>query len=128
MPMKTSLVAAIMLTLGSATQALAATSGQQVCPAKSQGQSSSSYVASTHAYCESQWSDASATHPTGGQSHDQFVNSCSRQCLGDVGATTAGYNIGVVGGLAIAGLIAVGVGAALDGSPPSSYSAPPASP
>ncbi len=122
--MNKSLIAAVVLLLGSASQALAA----GVCPTRSPGESVPSFRDRTHNYCEVHW-QALLSIPGGpGQTHDSYINLCSKTCykavssqsaqnlgaqnLGaqNLGAQFAGNQIGLLGGLATAGAVA-GVGA-----------------
>jgi hypothetical protein len=85
MPMKslgTSLFVAAVLFLGSVSQGVAAEGSQAVtCPAKEKGESYVDYVQRNHDFCEVHWRDMVATNSTGGQSHDQYIRSCKRQCF-----------------------------------------------
>jgi hypothetical protein len=119
--MKSSLLTAVMIVLGSAGSSLAAASG---CPASNPSDTAAQRVSQAHDYCEARWQTMVSTNTTGGRTHDAAVNACSRRCVGKAGEMMAGYDLNNIGGLAIPGLIAVAAGAATIGS----YSPPPPSP
>ena len=112
--MNTSVIAALVLLLGSASQALAA----GACPTRSPGEATRTFRDRTHDYCEVHW-QALVSLPGGpGQTHDSYINLCSKTCYKAVNSQTgqnlgsqfAGSQIGLLGGLAAAGVVA-GVGA-----------------
>ncbi len=83
--MKTSLIAAALLILGSAGQALAADAGRlpTTCPVRDRGEARAAYGGRAHDYCEVRWRDLVATHRTGGQTHEHYIDVCARKCIGD---------------------------------------------
>jgi hypothetical protein len=82
------------------------------------GEAVKSFRDRTHDYCEVHWQALASTPGGPGQTHDSYVNLCSKACykaLGsqgaqNVGSQFAGNQIGLIGGLAAAGVVA-GVGA-----------------
>lgn len=127
--MNRSLFIAMALMLGSAGQVFAAdAAGSSVCPTRAPEEAFKAFRDRTHDYCEVKWTGLVASNATGGQTHDHYINVCSRDCYGDLGAQAAGQSMAANGGLVVglaagAGVVAAtsrAAGAGLGGNGPAS--------
>jgi hypothetical protein len=110
--MNTSLIAAVVLMLGSAGQAFA----DGVCPVRSTGEDSKALQSRVHDYCEVKWNAMVGTPAAARQTHDHYITVCERRCYGDLGALTAGKALTVMTAAAGIGLVAYSAGQASDKS------------
>lgn len=100
--MNTSLVAAIVVALGSAAQA----SADGSCPSRSAGEAASAFRERMHDFCEVKWSALVGTPAAVGQTHDHYINICARRCYGDLGSLTVGKALTVMTAAAGIGSVA----------------------
>ena len=128
--MNKSLMAVVLLLIGTASQALAA----GACPSRSPGETIKSFRDRTHDYCEVHWRSLLSIPGGPGQTHDFYINLCSKACykaLGsqgsqslatqNLGSQFAGNQISLIGGLSSAAAVtSIGVATALNGGGPAS--------
>jgi hypothetical protein len=123
--MKTLLIAASLLGWGAAgplSAADAAIAGHG-CPDRGVREGARAYSLRARDFCGAGWTRLRGAGRTGGQTHDEFIDTCLRQCVTARAATSGaslGWILGGVGAAALAGGVAAGAG----GGP----HAPPASP
>jgi hypothetical protein len=109
--MNKALITSVIWLLGSASQAAAAS----VCPVHNQGEADGVYAGRAHDYCEARWREMVAHNRTGGRTHDEFIDNCSRTCIGAVAEKGAGNQVLLIaGGVVLAGA-AAGAAAASGG-------------
>ena len=123
--MKSLLIAASLLGLAaagplSASGAAVAAGG---CPDRGVREAARAYSLRARGYCGASWTSLLGAGRTGGKTHDEFIDTCLRQCVTARGATSGaslGWILGGVGAAALAGGVAAGAGGGSH--------APPASP
>ncbi len=123
--MKSLLIAAWLLGWGTAGPLSAAEGpiARDGCPDRGVREAARAYGLRARDYCGASWTSLLGAGRTGGQTHDEFIDTCLRQCVTARGATSGaslGWILGGVGAAALAG----GVAAAAGGG----SHAPPASP
>ncbi len=123
--MKTAVWLAVVLIFGLTGEAAAqaANDTRSACPARQQGEAKKPYIDRTHNYCETHWSELVAQRQTGGQTHDQFINGCARECTGDLADKQAGNNLALYAAgaaLLVGGATAAALGGKGGGGQPAS--------
>jgi hypothetical protein len=117
------LAAALIFGLTGEATAQAANDTRPACPARQQGEAKKPYIARTHSYCETRWSELLVDRQTGGRTHDEFINGCTRKCSGDLADKQAGNNLALYvagGALLLGGAAAAALGGKGSGDPPAS--------
>jgi hypothetical protein len=123
--MKTLFIAALLLgwaTAGSLQAADPAFAGNG-CPDRGVREGARAYSLRARDFCAAGWTRLLGAGRTGGQTHDEFIDTCLRQCVTARSATSGaslGWVLGGVGAAALAGGVAAGAGGGSH--------APPASP
>jgi hypothetical protein len=123
--MKSLLIAAWLLGWGTAGPLWAAdvAVAGNGCPDRGVREGARAYGLRARDFCVAGWTRALGSGRSGGQTHDEFIDTCLRQCVTARGATSGaslGWILGGVGAAALAGGVAAEAGG---GS-----RAPPASP
>jgi hypothetical protein len=107
--MNKAVVVAMMLWLGAAGGAGAA-GDRLMCPSLTGAQADAARLDRIHEFCEARWSSLVTARHVGRRTHDDYVNTCTRQCAGKLGAVVTGAELaGVAAG--VAGAVGVVVAA-----------------